>query len=161
MILKMKLNKYLANRLKKIFTEGKWVVGTNFKEQIFDLNWSEATQKIENFNTIADLTFHIHYYIAGVGKVLEGGSLDIRDKFSYDSPPIRSEQDWRELVNKFCSDSEKFISLVEKMTDEKLLSDFVDKKYGTYFRNIDVMIEHTYYHLGQIMLIKKRIKNGN
>ena len=136
-------------------------MGTNLKEQIIDLDWKHSTQKIEDFNTIADLTFHIDYYISGVSKVLEGGTLDIRDKFSFDAPPIESEQDWRELVNKFCSDSDKFISLVEKMPDKKLLSDFVDKKYGTYFRNIDVMIEHTYYHLGQIILIKKRIKNGN
>ncbi|MDO6674597.1 DinB family protein [Tenacibaculum sp. 1_MG-2023] len=132
-------------------------MGTNFKEQIIDLDWKQATQKIEDFNTIADLTFHINYYISGVLKVLEGGTLDIRDKFSFDSPPIKSEQNWKELVNKFCSNSEKLISLVEKMTDEKLLSDFVNKKYGTYFRNIDVMIEHTYYHLGQIILIKKKV----
>ncbi len=154
----MKLNEYLANRLKEIFTEGKWVLGTNFKEQIIDLDWKQATQKINDFNTIADLTFHIHYYIAGVAKVLEGGTLDIRDKYSFDFPPLTSEQDWRDLVNRFCSDSEKFISLIENMTNEKLLSDFVDEKYGTYYRNIDVMIEHTYYHLGQIILIKKRIK---
>lgn len=157
----MKLSEYLANRLKEVFTEGKWVVGTNFKEQIIDLDWKQATQKIDDFNTIANLTFHINYYISGVSKVLEGGTLDIQDKFSFDSPPIKSEQDWRELVNKFCTNSEKFIDLVETMTDKKLLSDFVNKKYGTYFRNIDVMIEHTYYHLGQIILIKKRIKNGN
>ena len=154
----MKFNVYLANRLKEVLTEGKWIVGTNFKEQIFDLHWNIAIQKVENFNTIADLTFHIHYYIAGVTKVLEGGTLDIKDKFSFDSPPIKSEKDWINLVNKFSSDSEKFISLVENMTDEKLMSNFVDEKYGTYYRNIDVMIEHTYYHLGQILLIKKRIK---
>ena len=156
----MKLNEYLANRLKEVFTEGKWVAGTNFKDQIFDLDWKIAIQKVENFNTIADLTFHIHYYIAGVTKVLEGGSLDIKDKFSFDSPPIKSKQDWVNLVNKFLSDSEKFISLVENMTDEKLMSNFVDEKYGTYYRNIDAMIEHTYYHLGQILLIKKRIEKN-
>ncbi|WP_347375127.1 DUF1572 domain-containing protein [Aequorivita sp. Q41] len=153
----MRLNEYLTNRLKEVFTEGKWIVGTNFKEQIFDLNWKDAIHKVEDFNTIADLTFHIHYFIAGVAKVLEGGSLDIKDKFSFDSPPINSEQDWRNLVQTFCSDSEKFIRLVENMTDEKLKDSFVDEKYGTYYRNIDVMIEHTYYHLGQIILIKKRI----
>ena len=157
----MKLNTYLANRLKEIFTEGKWVVGTNFKEQIVDLDWKQATQKIENFNTIADLTFHIDYYIAGVTNVLKGGTLDIRDKFSFEYPPVTSQNDWDNLVTKFCADAEEFIELVEKMPDEKLLSDFVDKQYGTYFRNIDVMIEHTYYHLGQIILIKKRITTGN
>ncbi len=154
----MKLNEYLANRLKEIFIEGEWVLGTNFKEQIINLDWKQATQRIDDFNTIADLTFHIDYYIAGVKKVLEGGTLDIRDKYSFDYPPIQSEQDWQNLVNKFCLDSEEFIELVKKMSEEKIISDFVDKQYGTYCRNIDAMMEHTYYHLGQIILIKKRIK---
>lgn len=154
----MNLNEYLANRLKEVFTEGKWATGTNFREQIIDLNWHQATQKIEQFNTISDLTFHIHYYISGVINVLEGGSLDIRDQFSFDSPPISSEQDWRSLVHQFCSDSEKLIVLVEHMSESKLLSDFVHKQYGTYYRNIDVMIEHSFYHLGQIVLIRKQIE---
>ena len=154
----MKLNEYLSNRLKEILLEGKWVLGTNFKEQIISLNWKQATQKVEDYNTIADLTFHIDYYLDGIIKVLKGGTLDIRDKFSFDSPPIKSEQDWKNLVNKFCFDSEEFIELVSKMSDEEIMSDFVEKQYGTYYRNIDVMIEHTYYHLGQILLLKKRIK---
>lgn len=153
----MKLNEYLSNRLKEILLDGKWVLGTNFKEQIVSLNWKQATQKVEDYNTIADLTFHIDYYLDGIIKVLKGGTLDIRDKFSFDSPPIKSEQDWKNLVNKFCFDSEEFIELVNKMSNEEIMSDFVDKQYGTYYRNIDVMIEHTYYHLGQILLLKKRI----
>ncbi len=154
----MKLSESLANRLKEVFTEGKWVVGTNFKEEIFDLDWKDAIQKVDSLNSIADLTFHIHYYIAGVTKVLEGGPLEIKDKFSFDAPPIKSNHDWRNLIDKFCFDAEKFIHLVENMTDEKLSEGFIDEKYGTYHRNIDVMIEHTYYHLGQIILIKKLIK---
>ncbi|MCB0802672.1 MAG: DUF1572 domain-containing protein [Flavobacteriales bacterium] len=155
----MKLNEYLSTRLKEIFTEGKWVVGTNFKEQIVDLDWKDAIRKVENFNTIADLTFHIHYYISGVSKVLEGGTLDIKDKFSFDSPPIQSKQDWDNLVHVFCSDSEKFIALVEQLDNEKLMSNFIDSNYGSYYRNIDLMIEHTYYHLGQVLLIKKHLKH--
>ncbi|HBC04915.1 MAG TPA: DUF1572 domain-containing protein, partial [Aequorivita sp.] len=39
--------------------------------------------------------------------------------------------------------------------DEKLNEIFADEKYGTYQRNIEGMIEHCYYHLGQISLLKK------
>jgi hypothetical protein len=45
------------------------------------------------------------------------------------------------------------------MPEEKLNQVFVDEKYGTYQRNIDAMIEHAYYHLGQIVLIKKMIND--
>jgi hypothetical protein len=43
------------------------------------------------------------------------------------------------------------------MPDSKMDEVFVDEKYGTHLRNIDGMIEHAYYHLGQIALIKKMI----
>lgn len=154
----MKLTKQLANRLKEVFLEGKWVTGTNFKDEISDLNWEQANIKIGSLNSIADLTFHIYYYIAGVLKVLEGGPLDIKDKYSFDAPPIYSNQDWKNLIDRFCRDSEKFVNMVENMPEEVLSSTFTDQKYGSYHRNIDVLIEHGYYHLGQIILIKKLIR---
>ncbi|MGB1308516.1 MAG: DUF1572 domain-containing protein [Oceanihabitans sp.] len=154
----MEWTAYLTNRLKEVLTEGKWVTGTNFKSEIINLNWEQATKKIANYNTIAEITFHIHYYIAGVSKVLEGGSLDIKDKFSFNATPIKNESDWTNLVQLYCKDATRLIALVENLTEEKLFSDFTQKQYGNYYRNIDLIIEHTYYHLGQILLIKKQIK---
>ena len=153
----MKTSEYLVNRLREVLTEGKWVTGTSFKEQILNTHWKDAIESVDGLNSIAKLTFHIHYYIEGVSKVLQGGPLEISDKYSFDSPPIRSEKDWNNLTNKFCKDSEKFIALVEEMTENGLLESFFDEKYGDYQRNIDVIMEHTYYHLGQIMIIKKLI----
>jgi len=60
-------------------------------------------------------------------------------------------------LSKFWNDSEEFANLIEQMPDEKLDQFFVDQKYGTYKRNIEAMIEHSYYHLGQIVLIRKMI----
>jgi len=51
----------------------------------------------------------------------------------------------------------KLAELIEKMPEEQLNEDFVDEKYGDYLRNIEGMIEHSYYHLGQIALIRKII----
>jgi len=34
--------------------------------------------------SIAALTFHINYYVAGVLNVFQGGKLEIRDKYSFD-----------------------------------------------------------------------------
>ena len=149
----------IANRFREVILNGTWVAGTNFKDQLSNVSWEEATQKIGSLNTIAVLTSHIHYYISGILNVLEGGTLDIKDKFSFDFPPVKSQEDWEEVLVKFWNDSEKFANLVEQMTEEKLKEDFTDKKYGSYQRNINAMIEHSYYHLGQIVLIKKLISN--
>ena len=155
----MKATESLADRLREVLTEGKWVSGTNFKKEILDLDWMEATKKIDSLNSIADLTFHINYYIAGVARVLEGGTLDIKDKFSFDLPVVASAHDWKQMVDKFCSDAGRFIKLVEQLPEGKLSETFADEKYGSYQRNIDAMIEHAYYHLGQVVMIKKLIQN--
>jgi hypothetical protein len=145
----------LANRFREVILNGTWIANTNFKDQLSQVNWEQAITKIGSLNTIALLTFHINYYVAGVLKVLEGGGLDIRDKFSFDLPPITSAEDWERLKNDLFSNAEKFANQVERMPEEKLEAGFVDEKYGSYRRNIEGMIEHSYYHLGQVSLLRK------
>ena len=153
----MTKGEFMANRLREVFLNGRWVANTNYKELISDIDWKQATQKVENLNTIALLVFHIDYYLGGVLQVFDGGPLEIRDKFSFDMPPIRSEEDWKALVNRFLSNAEKFAESVAAMSDDKFDAPFVDEKYGSYLRNIEGMIEHSYYHMGQISLIKKMV----
>ncbi len=145
----------LAKRFREVMLDGLWIANTNFKDKLSDVTWEQATTKIGSLNTIAMLTFHIDYYIAGLVNVFEGGDLEIRDKYSFDLPVIDSQEQWEQLLNKLWNDSEKFTKLLEQMPDSKMNEVFVDEKYGTYLRNIDGMIEHAYYHLGQITLIKK------
>ncbi|KPE51676.1 hypothetical protein [Chryseobacterium indologenes] len=150
----------LAKRFREVLLDGLWISNTNYKHQLSDVTWEQAVTKVGSLNTIAMLTFHIHYYIAGVKNVLEGGELEIKDQFSFDLPPIESQKQWEELLNKLWTDSERFAVLVEQIPDDKIDEVFVDEKYGTYRRNIDGMIEHAYYHLGQITLIRKLLSDN-
>lgn len=149
----------LAKRFREVLLDGFWIANTNFKDQLSEVSWEQAVTKVDALNTIAMLTFHIDYYIAGIVNVFEGGDLEIKDKFSFDIPSIESQQQWEALLSKFWTDSERFAALLEQMPDSQLDEVFVDEKYGTYRRNIDGMIEHSYYHLGQITLIKKLLKS--
>lgn len=149
----------LAKRFREVLLDGLWIANTNFKDQLSDVTWQQAVTKIDSLNTIAMLTFHIDYYIAGIVNVFEGGDLEIKDKFSFDIPSIESQQQWEALLSKLWTDSERFAALLEQMPDSQLDEVFVDEKYGTYRRNIDGVIEHSYYHLGQITLIKKLLKS--
>lgn len=153
----MKSTTQIANRFREVLLNGTWVANTNFKAQLSGLDWQQATRKWGSLNTIASLTFHIHYYIAGLLSVLEGGPLTIRDKYSFDCPPIQSPEDWERLRDNLLNDAEKFAQLLEQLPEERLSEDFIDKKYGTYQRNFDALIEHSYYHLGQVVLIRKML----
>lgn len=145
----------LANRLREVLLSGKWIANTNFKEQIQSIHWEHAIKKINNLNTISLLTFHINYYLKGLLNVLNGGDLEIKDKYSFDLKEIKSKEDWDVLKNDFITNATLFITKVEQIDENKLDHPFVQVQYGTYLRNIEAVIEHSYYHLGQISLLKK------
>ncbi|MEM9142388.1 MAG: DinB family protein [Bacteroidota bacterium] len=145
----MKRNEDLANRLRAVLLDGRWIANTNYKEQLEGLHWALATQKIADLNTIAALTFHITYYMEGVLQVLRGGPLEIRDKYSFDVPEINSQKEWDTLIDRFLDFSRQFTQCLEQMDPALLDAVFVDEKYGSYERNITGIIEHSYYHLGK------------
>jgi hypothetical protein len=150
-------NLLLANRLREVFLNGKWIANTNFKEQLLGVSWEQAIQKVANLNSIALLTFHLNYYLVGMIHVFNGGKLEISDKYSFDLSEIKSEKDWNRLMNDFLNNSETFANQVEQMDDGLFDQPFVEEKYGSYLRNIEGVIEHSYYHLGQVSLIRKMI----
>ena len=148
----------IADRFREVFVDGTWIANTNYQEQLSDLSWREATHKVLQLNSIAALTFHVNYYLAGVIEALVNGVLDIRDKYSFEMTAISSEEAWLTLRNKLLANALKFEVLIRSLPDDSLDSIFVEEKYGTYRRNLEGIIEHSYYHLGQVVLIKKMIR---
>lgn len=144
----------IAKHLRDVHFGGNWT-SVNLKETLSDVTWQQAANKVDSFNTIAALVYHINYYIVAVSGVLRGEPLTAKDKFSFDHPPIRSQEDWENLLNKTWNDAETFAVLIEELAESKMQEIFVDEKYGTYYRNLSGLIEHCHYHLGQIVLIKK------
>lgn len=147
----------IAKQVREIFIEGEWIC-PNMKTQLADVTWQEATTQVYQLNTIAMLTYHLGYYLGGVLQVLQGGTLDIRDKYSFDCPPINSQEEWVAMQDKIWTNAAIFAQAIEQLPDEQLGAPFVDPKYGNYYRNLHGLIEHTYYHLGQIALVKKVVR---
>lgn len=153
----MSLPPQLAKHLRDVHFGGNWTV-SNLKDNLVDVTWQQATMKVHSFNSIATLLFHINYFIGVVLKVLEGGPLTGNDKLSFNFPPINSQEDWQVMQDKAWAEAERFAALIEQLPESKLWEDFTDPKYGNYYRNIQGIIEHTHYHLGQIALIKKLVQ---
>ncbi len=156
----MNLSAQLAKHFREVYFGGNWTC-SNLKDNLADVTWQQATTQVYNLNTIATLTYHINYYVGTVLKVLQGEPLESKDEYSFNHPPIQSQEDWENLLNKGWTDAENFALLVEQLPESKLWEDFTDKKYGIYYRNIHGIIEHTHYHLGQIAVIKKILLQGD
>ncbi len=153
----MNTPKQIAQHFREVHFGGNWTF-VNLKDTLSDVTWLEATTKCQDFNTIASLFFHINYYVNPVAKVLQGEPLNASDKFSFDCPRITSQEEWENLVQKALDEAERFAQKIEKLEESKLYEVFTEEKYGNYFRNLFGIIEHTHYHLGQIVLMKKLIR---
>jgi len=155
----MNLTQQIAKHFREIHFGGNWT-WSNLKDTLADVTWQQATTQIPSFNTIVALTYHINYFVTAVLKVLEGKPLDSHDKFSFDHPPINSQEDWEQLLNRVWDEAERCAVLIEQLPESKLGENFVEEKYGNYYRNLHGVIEHSHYHLGQIVIIKKMLGSG-
>lgn len=150
----MNLPKQIATHFRTLYTGGNWT-DVNLKNTLEGVTWQQATTSIFNCNTIAALIYHMNYYVRLQTKVLQGRPLEGSDKYAFDVPPIKSAEDWEQLQETVFSDSENFASLIEQFPEEKLDEIFHDERYGNYYRNLHGVNEHSHYHLGQIVLLKK------
>lgn len=157
---KNKQSQLLAKHLREVFFGGNWT-SVHVKNTINTIGWQDATKKVDDLNTIAVLVFHIHYYIKAVLKVFQGGPLDAHDRYSFDLQAITKEEEWQKLIETTLADAEELVKEIEKLNDQQLSTDLADPKYGSKYRNILGIIEHTHYHLGQIALLKKLVKTGS
>lgn len=148
-----------AKHLREVHIGSNWTT-SNLKDVVKDLNWQEATTKVDDFNTIAALFYHCTYYVRALLDVLQGNPLTAKDELSFNHPAIASQQDWEQLQENAWANAEMAANLLEQCQDELFSQSFTDEKYGTYYRNVQGIIEHTHYHLGQIVIIKKLLKNS-
>ncbi len=152
----MKLTEQIATHFRVVHFGGNWT-SSNLKDNLADVTWQQATTQVQPFHTIATLVYHMNYFVGAILKVLKGGPLDAKDKYSFDLPPILSQEDWEKLLEKTWADVQNVACLIEQLPECELWENMADEKYGNYYRNIHGIIEHCHYHLGQIVLIKKML----
>jgi hypothetical protein len=154
----MNLPQQVATHFRNFYTGGNWT-DVNLKDSLDGVTWQQATTSIFSCNTIAALIYHMNYYVRVVTKVLQGHPLDGSDKYAFDVPAIDSAEDWEQLKNTVFSEAENFAKLIEQLPENKFEELFRGgEQYGNYYRNINGIIEHNHYHLGQIVLLKKIMK---
>lgn len=155
----MNTTQQIARHLRDVHFGGNWTVSA-LKPHLADVTWEEANIRLYDLNTILAVAYHTTYYVRAIKRVLQGQPIDARDIYSFDHPPVQSSEDWDRFREEIWADVEDLAALIEALPEEKLGETFVGEQYGTYYRNLHGLIEHTHYHLGQIVIIKKMIRQG-
>jgi hypothetical protein len=147
----------IAKNFRELHYGGNWT-GANLKDVLEGITWQQATTQVHQLNTIALLIFHINYYVSAILKFLQDEPLKAHDKYSFDLPPVASQEDWDNLLKKMWQEADALIPILENLPEDKMWETFADEKYGTYYRNLQGLVEHTHYHLGQIALLKRIVQ---
>lgn len=150
----------LAKHVKEVYFGGNWT-WVNLKDTLADVTWQQATTKMHSFNTIGVLVYHINYYVGAITDVLQEKPLTAHDRYAFDMPPVQSKEDWDNMLAKIWIDAENLVGLIEQLPEHKLWENFSEEKYGLYYRNLLGFIEHTHYHMGQIVILKKLLQLGD
>ncbi|MEM6768147.1 MAG: DinB family protein [Bacteroidota bacterium] len=156
----MNLSSHTAQQIREAFFGKNWTA-SSFKDHLGDVSWEQATTKIPSFNTIAALVYHVNYYMEAILMVFREGKLNASDRESFNHPPITSKEEWEAMVARMYENVEAFAGEVEKLTNEQMAEDFWENKFGSLFRNIHGIVEHSHYHLGQIVFLKKMLAANN
>lgn len=148
----------LARHLRAVYFGGNWT-DVNLKMVLEDVGFEEAISRVKKLHTIAELVFHIDYFIQAVQRVLKGEDINANDKFSFDLPGLETPEDWADLCTNVFANAEALVTSIEELDANRMNEFFVMEKYGTYLYNLSGLTEHTHYHLGQISLLKKYLRS--
>jgi uncharacterized damage-inducible protein DinB len=154
----MKITEFIAQHIIEVFEGGNWT-DVNFRDTLRDINCKDATTVTRaSYNTIAALMYHTTFYNEIVLKRLQGINPAISEKNGFDLPPIKSEDDWRNLKQRCFQSAHELGETVKNLPEEKL-SELTITGHSTHYKTLHGVAEHAHYHLGQIVILKKLIKN--
>lgn len=127
-----------------------------------DVSWEEAMIRTPaSSNTIASLLHHITFYNKVIESRLKGINPVISEANGYDNPSLYQAEDWDKLKEDNLQSAQMLAEAIRKLPDEVLGQPILkDKPSDSYYKQLHGVIEHTYYHLGQIVILKNLIKVG-
>jgi uncharacterized damage-inducible protein DinB len=153
----MLLTHLLAQHITDVYKGNNWT-DVNINETIKNIDWKQAQQQTEaSPNTIASLLHHLYYWNGIISKRMDGETPVIPEENGFDVPYLNSEEEWNALKEKT---HQSFIQLAEKVKnfpEEKLMNNYSPEINSTIYRNIQGLVEHAHYHLGQIVILKNII----
>ncbi len=153
----MKITSAIAENITTCFEGNNWT-DVSVDDVLKDVDWHEAQQKnIASPNTIVSLVNHLYYWNHIIMQRIKGENPSIHDSNGFDVKKLSNEDDWNSLKDETHQSFMQLADAIKNFPEEKLEETYAEGK-SSYYKNFQGIIEHAYYHLGQIVTIKKLIK---
>jgi uncharacterized damage-inducible protein DinB len=108
-------------------------------------------------NTIVALLHHITFYNEVVLERLKRNIPFMSNANGFDVPVLNNERDWIELKERNIQSAQYLAEAVKQFPEEKIFEPILPD-FSTVYKTLHGVIEHTHYHLGQIVIIKNLLR---
>lgn len=156
----MKFTDLIADNILQVYEGNNWTE-VSMAGTINDVTVKEAmVQTHASRNSIAAIVHHLQFWNDIIIQRLQGLSPEIPAANGFDLGVLASEDEWQQLIEKT---HQSFIALADtvKHFPEDQLADRTADGKSTYHKIMQGIVEHAYYHLGQIVILKHIVKEQN
>jgi len=155
----MKITELLAENLLNVLEGGNWTE-VSILDVLSDVSYLEAnTTTPASQNTIASLVHHLMYWNGVIVQRIQNRNPEIPAVNGYDVEPPTSEKDWQLLVEQVKHSFAELADAIKQFQPERL-NEPTNFGQSTFSKNLFGIVEHAYYHLGQIVILKKFVKRS-
>lgn len=144
----------LLDQLQRAY-EGEAWHGPALKHILADVTAAQAARRpITSSHTIWELVLHISAWESAVTTRLGGRYVDEPDEGDWPAVTDTSESAWQATLATLDATHHKLRDAIRRLDPERLNKRLAEGKPTAYF-TINGVIQHTLYHAGQIVLLKK------
>jgi hypothetical protein len=153
----MNIKSLVAQHIREVL-KGNWS-DIFLTDVLQDVTLDEANFIPPSNNSIAMLTNHLKFYNDVVLLRLQNDTRSVNyEANGFDITTLNKEENWQQLKENTFSSFTKLAEAVEAMPEEKLF-ELTPSGSATFYKTLHGVVEHAHYHMGQMVIIKKLIRN--
>lgn len=153
----MSATKRIKSLYKKLYNESPWL-GVNIRSTLESITAEQASKRvIQNCNTVWELVNHMVSWRRNVLKRISGETIKTPDH-NYIEPVLdKSANSWADTLLQLDASQFEWLRFLEEF-NERNFENIYPANNMTYYEHIHGIIQHDAYHLGQIVLLIKQLK---
>jgi uncharacterized damage-inducible protein DinB len=156
----MNITTLIAQHLIEVHEGGNWTE-IDIASTVKDVSLEEATTRtIATPNTIAALLHHITFWNLEVMQRAKGITTQVDEANGFNHPALNTGAHWQQLKEDNIQSAHKLAAAINQFDETKLFEP-METHTSSAYKNFQGAVEHVHYHLGQIVILKKLIRNTN